>query len=920
MNRSFQSIFNARSGAWQAVPETVRYPGRAASVVSPLALSLILAACPALADEIIDNNETITVREGQPSSPWQIPGWLRVGNTGTGTLNIEAGGAVSSGGGYIGFFSGSTGNVTVTGPGSAWTNTIALDVGRSGTGTLNIEAGGAVSSSDGYIGNSYSGSTGNVTVTGPGSTWTNTYSLYVGYYGTGTLNIEAGGAVSSGNGYIGYSSGSTGNVTVTGPGSTWTNTSSLQVGYAGTGTGTLNIEAGGRVSAAVTRLAYDASSSATLTLSGASGSRGILETGQLVRGNGSSASVTLDGGILRARGDQANYLSGFGSGAITLGSQGVFFDTAAHAVGLDISMLTGSGGLTKLGAGTLTLTGAGTYTGATVIDSGTLAVNGSLTGSSFQVKQGGTLGGTGTVGAVVVDSGGTLAPGNSIGTLTVDGDLTFSSGATYQVEVDAAGNHDQVIVKGTASLGGNVVALAENGHYAANTTYTILSSDHAVTGTFGGVSSLLAFLDGTLDYSDPNKVNLVMSRNDIAYTDVAYTGNQRGVAAALESASSGAASADMQGILTAVNNLSAQQARSAYDSMSGVGLVSLQRAGLGFSSNFSNQLMGRLQAVGMSATAQSLHGIQLAANDSLDALVPALSQPTLSDAPSANQFSLAGGIPVGDGRHGFWLRGFGTDQDMSADRNATGDRIKGVGINAGVDRRVTDNLVLGAAFSHSRADIDAGTGMNGKSRGNAAAVYASYANGPWTFNGNLMFAHNANDMDRRITVGPLQRKATADFDSRTVAAYGEVSYDLPLAKWTLQPVAGLALAYNRNDGFTEKGAGALNIDADTRSITSTRTLLGTRALIELNGISIQPRAIWAHEFGDINKGLTGQLQGAPAASFKTYGVDLPRDTLITGMTIAGKTQGGLSLFTDVQGEFNSKQTNLALLIGVRKSW
>ncbi|ABE48719.1 autotransporter domain-containing protein [Methylobacillus flagellatus] len=816
MNRSFQSIFNARSGAWQAVPETARHPGRAASVLSPLALSLILAACPALANEIIDNNDIITVRAGQPSSPWQIPGWLRVGNAGTGTLNIEAGGAVSNSGGFIGAFPGSTGNVTVT---------------------------------------------------GSGSTWTNTHSLYVASGGRGTLNIEA----------------------------------------------------GGRVSAAVTRLAYDASSSATLTLSGASGSRGILETGQLVRGLG-SASVTLDGGILRATGDQANYLSGFGSGAITLGSQGVFFDTTAHAVGLDISMLTGSGGLTKLGAGTLTLNGVGTYTGATVIDSGTLAVNGSLTASSIQVKQGGTLGGTGTVGAVVVDSGGTLAPGNSIGTLTVDGDLTFSSGATYQVEVDAAGNHDQVIVKGIASLGGNVVALAENGHYAANTTYTILSSDHAVTGTFGGVSSSLAFLDGTLDYSDPNKVNLVMSRNDIAYTDVAYTGSQRGVAAALESASSGAASADMQGILTAVNNLSAQQARSAYDSMSGVGLVSLQRAGLGFSSNFSNQLMGRLQAVGMSATAQSLHGIQLSANDSFDALMPALSQPTLSDAPSANQFSLAGGIPMDNGRHGFWLRSFGTNQDTSGDRNAAGSLIKGVGINAGVDRRVTDNLVLGAAFSHSRADIDAGTGMNGKSRGNAAAVYASYANGPWTFNGNLMFAHNTNDMDRRITVGALQRKATADFDSRTVAAYGEVSYDLPLAKWTLQPVAGLALAYNRNDGFTEKGAGALNIDADTRSITSTRTLLGTRALIELNGISIQPRAIWAHEFGDINKGLTGQLQGAPAASFKTYGVDLPRDTLITGITIAGKTQGGLSLFTDVQGEFNSKQTNLALLIGVRKSW
>ncbi len=53
-------------------------------------------------------------------------------------------------------------------------------VGEYGSGTLNITGGGAVSGHRGYIG-SQSGSTGEVTVDGPGSTLTNSYEFYVGY-------------------------------------------------------------------------------------------------------------------------------------------------------------------------------------------------------------------------------------------------------------------------------------------------------------------------------------------------------------------------------------------------------------------------------------------------------------------------------------------------------------------------------------------------------------------------------------------------------------------------------------------------------------------------------------------------------------------------------------------------------------------
>ena len=88
-------------------------------------------------------------------------------------------------------------------------------------------------------------SSGLVTVSGSGTSWSNNSSLYVGAYGHGTLSVT-GGACVSGSGYIGFGSGSTGIATVSGSGSTWNN-GTLCVGD--NGSGTLSISNGGLVAA-----------------------------------------------------------------------------------------------------------------------------------------------------------------------------------------------------------------------------------------------------------------------------------------------------------------------------------------------------------------------------------------------------------------------------------------------------------------------------------------------------------------------------------------------------------------------------------------------------------------------------------------------------------------------------------------------
>ena len=149
--------------------------------------------------------------------------------------------------GFMGYEPGSTGLVTVDGPGSEW-NGLLHTAGEFGDGTLNITNGGAVHSGlRGCI--AYGpGSTGMATVDGPGSTWTTGSSFYVAWTGeNAVLNITNGGAVqSSSSGFIGYDRGASGEVMVDGVGSMWTNNGYLRVGDRGAGS--LTITGGGTVS------------------------------------------------------------------------------------------------------------------------------------------------------------------------------------------------------------------------------------------------------------------------------------------------------------------------------------------------------------------------------------------------------------------------------------------------------------------------------------------------------------------------------------------------------------------------------------------------------------------------------------------------------------------------------------------------
>ena len=181
-------------------------------------------------------------------------GSMGAGYAGSGTLSISDGVEVESTLGYIGYRPGSNGVVTVEGAGSAWTNVGGLPtgsesfsylyVGGAGSASLEVADGGAVSNFDGYIAFGI-GSTGQVTVDGAGSIWTNTSQFIVGGLGDAELSLSNGGTVTSGICKVADHAGSTGQISVDGLDSTWTNLSILIIGDEGDAT--LSITDGGTV-------------------------------------------------------------------------------------------------------------------------------------------------------------------------------------------------------------------------------------------------------------------------------------------------------------------------------------------------------------------------------------------------------------------------------------------------------------------------------------------------------------------------------------------------------------------------------------------------------------------------------------------------------------------------------------------------
>ncbi|MBK5143083.1 autotransporter-associated beta strand repeat-containing protein [Budviciaceae bacterium BWR-B9] len=364
--------------------------------------------------------------------------------TGTGVLTVNSTNTTS----YAGTISGS-GNLLKQGTGSlTLTGNVTLDAPGSELqvtgGTLNINGGSQTQITKGTVDNNaalnLSDSGTNVQMN----------DLYVGNSASSnsTFFINSGAQAHINNIlYIGSLANSQGGVLVNGTGSLL-DANTVLVGN-GAGRGTLNLN-----------------------------NAGVLLTNSLQKGTGTSGVVNFNGGILQAKSDNANFISGFASGDLVLGATGGTVDSNGFNIATN-NIFSGTGRLTKSGSGVFTLTGVNTYTGGTTVSGGTLRLTGAGT-----VSSGGVNIASGAAMFVDTPSSGNYIFNNAltgtgllqVGLLNGNNTFQFSSGA---------GN----AFAGTVQLGNSSFALSAN-NTTALTNATLQLDSGSTTSVGSGTQNI----------------------------------------------------------------------------------------------------------------------------------------------------------------------------------------------------------------------------------------------------------------------------------------------------------------------------------------------------------------------------------------------------------------------------------------------
>jgi outer membrane autotransporter protein len=539
-------------------------------------------------------------------------------------------------------------------------------------------------------------------------------------------------------------------------------------------------------------------------------------------------------------------------------------------------------GAVRVEAGTTILTGNNFYSQLTLVRGGRLLVNGSI--SSESIVEGGTLGGTGSLGRLVVN-GGVYAPGNSIGTQTVNGEFILNPRATFEVEANAAGEADKVIVNGAVNLTrATLRVLAADGDYKPQTNYIIIENDgrEAVVGQFAAITTNLAFLQPTVLYNGGtgNDVLLILVRKGSGFGAVASTDNHAAVAEAFEIDGDDQFPADHP-LFLAVLRQTAEGARQAFDALSGEVYATLPGVLADDSRYVREAVLGRL----VQATHTNTAG-RIAALGSGGPQVASLnSSAAFDDQAMALGYegkSLA--APPASYGGAFWTRAYGAWGDFEGNRHAdTADRDLGgflSGIDAGIGGSWRAGLAAGGSWSN--VSVDARRSSAEVESFNLAG-YAGGLAGPLALRGGGAWSWSDIDTDRAIIFpGFIERQGTS-YNADTGQIFGEIAYPIAAGRIAFEPFADLAYVSIESESFRERGDPHASLTGRSGDEDIGYSTLGLRAAAttRVSNVTVVPKvsAAWQHAFDDETPDATLAF-AATGGDFTIVGVPLAQDSIL----------------------------------------
>ena len=539
--------------------------------------------------------------------------------------------------------------------------------------------------------------------------------------------------------------------------------------------------------------------------------------------------------------------------------------------------------------GAWTLTGNGDFSDGGAVRNGATLINQGGIAGSLTVDAGGVYAGGGSVGSLNVN--GTLRTDTGLGRASIVHDLNMGSGSTLAYGVNADGSSAPVQVGGTAYLNGATLAVNPgSGTYPWQSHYTVLQAA-SVNGTFGKVTSDYAFLRPTLAYT-PTQVDLTYTRNDVAFSQFAATGNGSNAASSLASMGKNNA------LYNALLNTTQSTAGAAIEQLAGASNANLTSATLGASSQVGNSMLAAMQQMGGGP------GLMVGLDQRESPVLAANGVPT--EARNLND-------PNARGR--LWLQAIGGYGKLDGEHGNSGLEQRTKGSVLGADWALNPQWRLGVLGGYSKTDLDA-TGVDGTVESWHAGVYALRQSGPFSLRLGAAYSGHQGESKRTVAFNGFSDRPKGDYDADSQQALAEVGYAMGSGRLSAEPFASLGYQRYHRDRYQEKGgAAALDVDSQTQDNFSSTLGLRLAHLSSLdNGMSLTPRlaAGWKHTYGDVSNS-TRQAFVVGGTAFNVDGSALDRDSLVleAGLDVGISARHSLGL--GYSGEIGSNSRNHGLV-------
>jgi outer membrane autotransporter protein len=597
--------------------------------------------------------------------------------------------------------------------------------------------------------------------------------------------------------------------------------------------------------------------------------------------------------------------------------------------------VSGSGTLTQAGSGSLALTGINTYSGGTIIESGTVIAAVQNLGTGTITNDGalviaqpvsaafaGGIDGTGSVtktgrGVLELTGSGSLSGPTQVqeGELKVNGTFAYTAVTLDRdTRLTGSGTVGGLIVNEGARVSpGNSIGTL---HVAGNVLFaprSIYDLDIERSGISDRIEARgRARLDGGTVDIDPDRGRYSLD----PYTILVAA---RGVSGRFE----GVDGADFAFLTPVVDYYSdrvtltlerkivppgpdpkrfSSEATTANEFATAEGIENLGTGNVLFDTVVGTSVAGARQA--FNALSGEIHASAVTSIYADDRLIESTILGRMRAAAPADAIA----SPAFDSRRFvLWGQALGSWAQTRSNRNAASLDASTSGFMIGGEFTLDDTYRLGAAggFTRTSFDVD-GRMSSGSNESVFGTFYGAAAWGAVNFTAGASYSGHDLQTDRTIAFPGFSDIGGASYDGYTGQVFGEVGYKLSYGAVDIQPFAGASALRLHTDSFREEGgpAALAGYARDHDLLTTTLGVQASARLSQAAPLSVTGLLGWRHAFGHVAPTSHLAFEGG-ASSFVVSGAPVDRNALVAEAGLNWSPTGAIQIGVAYSGQIGA---------------